>query len=137
MSAPAMSLAPKERLEVLFGEIAELTGKRNAIDARLVEIVAEIDRNELAGVTGARSVEALVAWKAGVSPRNAEIVVAITGTAATLVVTDSDGDPLEQGSLARPPTTSPPAVAPYAGPTGERADWWWYTPFQPPPPSTN
>ncbi|WP_244897738.1 hypothetical protein, partial [Mycobacterium alsense] len=24
------------------------------------------------------------------------------------------------------------------GPLGERADWWWYTPFQPqPPPSTN
>ncbi|WP_459972606.1 hypothetical protein, partial [Mycobacterium sp. MUNTM1] len=24
------------------------------------------------------------------------------------------------------------------GPLGERADWWWYTPFQPqPPPTTN
>ncbi|WP_231982335.1 hypothetical protein, partial [Mycobacterium sp. E787] len=24
------------------------------------------------------------------------------------------------------------------GPLGERADWWWYDPFQPqPPPSTN
>ncbi|WP_225341125.1 hypothetical protein, partial [Mycobacterium intracellulare] len=24
------------------------------------------------------------------------------------------------------------------GPTGERADWWWYDPFQPqPPPTTN
>ncbi|RRR39744.1 HNH endonuclease, partial [Mycolicibacter terrae] len=24
------------------------------------------------------------------------------------------------------------------GPTGERAQWWWYQPFQPqPPPSTN
>ncbi|WP_242660170.1 hypothetical protein, partial [Mycobacterium mantenii] len=22
-------------------------------------------------------------------------------------------------------------------PTGERADWWWYTPFQPQPPPTN
>ncbi|WP_240492186.1 hypothetical protein, partial [Mycobacterium alsense] len=30
------------------------------------------------------------------------------------------------------------AVPPYPGPTGERANWWWYTPFQPqPPPSTN
>ncbi|WP_253879339.1 hypothetical protein, partial [Mycobacterium colombiense] len=28
-------------------------------------------------------------------------------------------------------------VAPYPGPTGERADWWWYTPFQPQPPPTN
>ncbi|ORA28255.1 hypothetical protein, partial [Mycobacterium aquaticum] len=32
----------------------------------------------------------------------------------------------------------PPQVPPYRGPTGERADWWWYTPFQPkPPPSPN
>ncbi|HPZ94485.1 MAG TPA: hypothetical protein PK871_06170, partial [Mycobacterium sp.] len=23
------------------------------------------------------------------------------------------------------------------GPTGERADWWWYDPFQPEPPPTN
>ncbi|WP_231999552.1 hypothetical protein, partial [Mycobacterium sp. 1245852.3] len=30
----------------------------------------------------------------------------------------------------------PPAVAPCPGPIGERADWWWYTPFQPHPPPT-
>ncbi|WP_231994033.1 hypothetical protein, partial [Mycobacterium sp. 852002-50816_SCH5313054-b] len=23
------------------------------------------------------------------------------------------------------------------GPIGERADWWWYDPFQPQPPPTN
>ncbi|WP_254848306.1 hypothetical protein, partial [Mycobacterium sp. SP-6446] len=23
------------------------------------------------------------------------------------------------------------------GPLGERADWWWYDPFQPQPPPTN
>ncbi|HPZ95397.1 MAG TPA: hypothetical protein PK871_10855, partial [Mycobacterium sp.] len=23
------------------------------------------------------------------------------------------------------------------GPTGERADWWWYDPFQPKPPPSN
>ncbi|MBI5736924.1 MAG: hypothetical protein HY997_13735, partial [Mycolicibacterium neoaurum] len=34
--------APK-RIEVLFDEMAELTGQRNAIDGRLVEIIAEID----------------------------------------------------------------------------------------------
>jgi hypothetical protein len=29
-------------------------------------------------------------------------------------------------------------VPPYKGPIGERADWWWYDPFQPqPPPSKN
>ncbi|WP_231995795.1 hypothetical protein, partial [Mycobacterium sp. 852002-51163_SCH5372311] len=27
-------------------------------------------------------------------------------------------------------------VPPCAGPTGERADWWWYEPFQPQPPPT-
>ncbi|WP_264078261.1 hypothetical protein, partial [Mycobacterium stomatepiae] len=27
---------------------------------------------------------------------------------------------------------------PCPGPTGERAQWWWYQPFQPiPPPTTN
>ncbi|WP_259641788.1 hypothetical protein, partial [Mycobacterium persicum] len=29
------------------------------------------------------------------------------------------------------PTQPPPAVPSYAGPTGERAHWWWYDPFQP------
>ena len=46
-------------------------------------------------------------------------------------------DHCSAGSLARPPTTPPPAVAPYPGPTGERADWWWYEPFQPQPPPSN
>ncbi|WP_236590686.1 hypothetical protein, partial [Mycobacterium intracellulare] len=25
----------------------------------------------------------------------------------------------------------------FPGPTGERAQWWWYDPFQPQPPPTN
>ncbi|ALI25991.1 Transcriptional regulator, IclR family [Mycolicibacterium fortuitum] len=66
-----------ERLEVLFDEVAELVGQRNAIDGRLVEIVAELDRDELCGATGARSIAALVAWKTGIAPRNAETVVAV------------------------------------------------------------
>ena len=63
--------------------MAELTGQRNAIDGRLVEIVAEIDGrgtedgNSLWGATGCRSIEALVAWKTGVSPRRAEAMVAV------------------------------------------------------------
>ncbi|MCX2712508.1 HNH endonuclease signature motif containing protein [Mycolicibacterium sp. J2] len=76
MSTAAASLEPKERLEGLFDEVAELMGQRNAIDSRLVEIVAEIDRDELAGMTGARSIKALVAWKTGMSERNAEVMVA-------------------------------------------------------------
>src|SRR3954463_13332771 len=52
-----------QRLEVLFEELSELAGQRNAIDARIVEIAAEMDRGDLCGATGARSVAALVAWK--------------------------------------------------------------------------
>ncbi len=63
-------------------------------------------------------------------------VITITGPASHLVVTDSDGRQLHPGSLARPPTTPPPKVAPCPGPTGERADWWWYDPFQPHAPPT-
>ncbi|PRC49022.1 HNH endonuclease, partial [Mycobacterium sp. ITM-2017-0098] len=54
-----------------------------------------------------------------------------------LKVTDHAGRPLHGGSLARPPTTPPPAVPPYRGPTGERAQWKWYHPFVPPPPNRN
>ena len=68
---------PNQRLEVLFEELAELTGQRNAIDGRIVEIVAEIDRDELGGVTGARSVPALVAGKTGCSPANAHTISTI------------------------------------------------------------
>jgi hypothetical protein len=65
-------------------------------------------------------------------------VITITGPADHLVVTDSAGRPLSDASLARPPTTPSPAVPPSPGPSGERADWWWYQPFQPqPPPTTN
>ncbi|MCV7249127.1 hypothetical protein H7J07_12985 [Mycobacterium koreense] len=38
---------PGERLEALFAELSELTGQRNAIDGRIVEIVAEIDHDQL------------------------------------------------------------------------------------------
>ncbi len=64
-------------MDAFFDEIGELTGQRNAIDARLVEIAAEIDRDGLWGATGARSMVSLVAWKTGVSPRNAEVLVAV------------------------------------------------------------
>ena len=71
------SPSPCERLDAFVVEIGELIGQRNAIDGRLVEIVAEIDRDGLWGATGARSLPALVAWKTGVSPRNAEVMVAV------------------------------------------------------------
>lgn len=77
VGSSAVAASPDERLGLLFEELAELTGQRNAIDGRIVEIVAEIDGDELWGGTGCRSIEALVAWKTGCSPRNAETVTAI------------------------------------------------------------
>ena len=64
-------------------------------------------------------------------------IITITGPAEDLAVTDSDGQVLNSGSLARRPNRPPPEVPPCPGPTGERADWWWYNPFQPKPPPTN
>src|SRR6201991_1985455 len=66
-----------DRLEVLFEELAELAGQRNAIDGRIVEIVAEMDRDELCGATGARSVAALVAWKLGLSSGTAHTITTV------------------------------------------------------------
>jgi hypothetical protein len=78
MSSTAPSAAtgfrPDQRLDVLFEELAELTGQRNAIDGRIVEIVAEVERDQLWGATGVRSIPALVAWKTDVSPGNAHTI---------------------------------------------------------------
>ena len=73
----APAVLPNERLEVLFEELAELAGQRNAIDGRIVEIVAEMDRDNLCGATGARSVAALVAWKLGTSSANANTITTV------------------------------------------------------------
>ena len=64
---------------MLFEELAELTGQRNAIDGRIVEIVAEVDRDELCAITGARSLAGLVAWKTGVSSHNANTIATVAG----------------------------------------------------------
>ena len=79
MSLAATATSPKERLEVLSGELAELAGQRNAIDGRVVEIVAEIDRDRLWGATGARSVAGLVAWKLGLSSTTANTITTVAG----------------------------------------------------------
>ena len=69
--------SPTQRLESLFEELAELAGQRNAIDGRIVDIVAEIERDDLWGATGARSVPALVAWKLGLSSANAHAIASV------------------------------------------------------------
>ena len=43
-SASPVGTTTSDRLEVLFEELAELAGQRNAIDGRIVEIAAQIDR---------------------------------------------------------------------------------------------
>ncbi|PJE13727.1 MAG: hypothetical protein CK429_13405 [Mycobacterium sp.] len=68
---------PVKRLDVLFEELSELAGQRNAIDGRIVQIVAEMERDQLCGSTGARSVAALVAWKLGASSGNAHTITTI------------------------------------------------------------
>jgi len=78
IASPPAAARPVDRLEVLFEDLAELAGQRNAIDGRIVEIVAEIDRDELCGMTGARSVGALVAWKLGLSSGNAHTIAAVS-----------------------------------------------------------
>src|SRR3954447_14171320 len=77
MSSTATTTSPKERLEGLFGELEELAGQRNAIDGRIVDIVAEIDRDGLWGATGCRSVPALVGWKLGSSSINAKTIATV------------------------------------------------------------
>jgi hypothetical protein len=77
IASPPAVVNPAERLEVLFEELSELAGQRNAIDGRIVEIVAEMDHDELCGATGARSVAALVAWKIGSSSANARSITTV------------------------------------------------------------
>ena len=50
-TAPSFVPSPprEARLEVLFDELSELTGQRNAIDGRIVEIVAEIGPRRTVG----------------------------------------------------------------------------------------
>ena len=76
-SSGAAVVSPAERVEVLFDELAELVGQRNGIDGRIVEIVAELDRDELCGATGARSIAAVVAWKMGSSTANATTIATV------------------------------------------------------------
>ncbi|GFG72470.1 HNH endonuclease signature motif containing protein [Mycolicibacter senuensis] len=83
-AADTTELGPCQRLDGLFEELAELTGQRNAIDGRIVEIVAEIERDKLWGNTGARSIPALVAWKTGVSPSNAHTIATVAHRLAEL-----------------------------------------------------
>src|SRR6201990_688497 len=76
-ASPPASVSPAERVEVLFEELSELAGQRNAIDGRIVEIAAEMDHDDLCGAAGARSVAALVAWKTGSSSANAQTIAAV------------------------------------------------------------
>src|SRR3954462_14647097 len=77
MSLPDTRNIVGQRLEELFAELSELAGQRNAIDGRIVEIAAEMERDELWGSTGARSLAALIAWKLGSSSTNVHTITAV------------------------------------------------------------
>lgn len=63
-------------------------------------------------------------------------VITITGSAHHQLVTDGDGRRLQPpGHWLNPSSDPPPRVPPFSGPTGERADWWWYQPFRTPSPT--
>lgn len=122
------------RVDALFERLAELQGQRNAIDAEIVDIVRGLAEGDLWGITGARSLEACVAGlRSGslVCPFHHRGVITICGPADAVTVTDAAGRALDGSSVARPPTRPRPPVAPYRGPTGERADRKWYGPFTP------
>ena len=72
-----MSEAPAvlEALEEIESAAAELCGQRNAITARLVELIGRLDVDALWESTGARSLEHWVAWKCGMSTRHAAELV--------------------------------------------------------------
>ena len=79
----SLTTTPVQRLEALFEELAELAGQRNAIDGRIVDIVAEIDHDGIWGATGARSIQALVAWKLGLSSANAKTIATVAHRSQT------------------------------------------------------
>ncbi|MDT5003262.1 MAG: hypothetical protein QOJ24_438, partial [Mycobacterium sp.] len=81
-SLPGTRNVAGQRLAALFEELSELAGQRNAIDGRIVEIAAEMERDELCGSTGARSVAALIAWKLGSSSSNAHTITAVANRSA-------------------------------------------------------
>jgi len=84
-----MSEAPavREALDAAHDELAELCGQRNAITARLVDLVARVDAEDLWASSGAKSLVHWVTWKAGMSPSHAEELVAMARRSDELLET--------------------------------------------------
>jgi hypothetical protein len=76
-------LGQDARVGVLFAQLAELQGQRNAIDAQIVDVVRALEQDDLWAVTGARSLERCVAWKTGSSPSHARALAAVARRAET------------------------------------------------------
>lgn len=81
-----MSEAPVvlEALDEIETAAAQLCGQRNAITARLVDLIVRLDADALWESTGARSLEHWVAWKCGMSTQHAMDLVTTARRAAVL-----------------------------------------------------
>jgi len=79
--------AVREALDAAHEELAVLCGQRNAITARMVDLIARVDAEDLWASAGAKSLEHWVAWKAGMSPAHAGELVAVARRSAELVQT--------------------------------------------------
>lgn len=86
MGPMVLSQAPavREALEEIETAAAELCGQRNAITARLLELIGRLDTDDLWESTGARSLEHWVAWKCGMSTAHAKDLVTTARRASEL-----------------------------------------------------
>jgi len=71
--------AAERRFDEIESELAELCGQRNAIDGRIAELLAEVDREGLLGGTGLKSLEHFATWQLGVSRGRARQLTAVAG----------------------------------------------------------
>jgi hypothetical protein len=71
--------AAERRFDEIEAELAELCGQRNAVDGRIAELLAEVERDGLLAGTGVRSVEHFATWQLGCSRGRARDLTAIAG----------------------------------------------------------
>lgn len=76
--------SPAERFDAMCDELADLCGQANAIAGRITELLGTIERDELLGGTGVKSLESFCTWKLGVSMGRARQLCALARRADEL-----------------------------------------------------